>query len=72
MNQWHAGWAVKIWVVATVFVLPFLTPWEVAGWVALGAILGLVWKVVPEAPPEKPVAPLPYADKYRDKEIPRR
>lgn len=71
MNRVHAGWAVKIWVIATVFVLPFIRNWEIAAWVGLGAILGLAWKVLPEGPPEKPPEPLPYAHKYRGREIPR-
>ena len=72
MNRFHAGWAIKIWVMLTVFVLPFLEGLEVAAWVVLGGILGLVWKVLPEGPPEKPVEPLPFHDQYKDRQVPRR
>lgn len=67
----HAAWAVKLWVLASVFLLPFLDRWEIAAWVVLGGVFALVWKVLPEEP-EEPVEPLPFAHEYRDKEIPRR
>ena len=72
VNRVHTGWAVKIWVLATVFMLPFLDPIGVAAWLVLGAGLGLAWKASPEGPPEKPVGSLPYADRYKQNEIPRR
>lgn len=73
MRKWtriEAGWAVKLWVFATVFVIWFLDAVEVVGWLALGGMLGFVWKMLPEGV-EKPVEPLPYAHLYRDREIPR-
>lgn len=72
INRMHTGWAVKLWVLATVFVLPFLDPAGVAAWVVLGAVLGIAWKVSPEAPPEAPAEPLPHLDQYKKNEIPRR
>ncbi|HYC37522.1 MAG TPA: hypothetical protein VEC19_13940 [Usitatibacter sp.] len=71
LNRNHAGWAVKLWVLASVFVLPFLSTVEVVAWLALGAVFGAVWKVLPEGP-ETTVEPLPYADEYRDREVPRK
>ena len=70
IRKTHAAWAVKGWVIISVFLLPFIGPIEVVGWLLLGAIFGLVWKVLPEEP-EAPVEPLPFADQYRDREIPR-
>ena len=72
INRVHTGWAVKIWILATVFLLPFLEPLQVAGWLVLGAALGLAWKLSPEGPAEEPVEPLPYVEQYKHKEIPRR
>lgn len=65
----HAALVVKLWVLASVFLLPFLDRWEIAAWALLGAICGLVWKVLPEVP-EAPVEPLPFAHEYQDKAIP--
>jgi hypothetical protein len=44
----QASLAVRLWVLATVFVIPFVTLLELAGWLVLGGVLGLVWKVLPE------------------------
>ena len=71
INKVHTGWAVKIWVIATVFTLPFMSNLQVLGWLVLGGALGLAWKLSPEGPPEAPVEPLPYAHKYKQNEIPR-
>ncbi len=71
IRKTHAAWAVKLWVLASVFLLPFLSMWETIGWVALGGVFALVWKVLPEEA-EAAVEPLPFAHEYRDKEIPRR
>jgi hypothetical protein len=72
MTRNEAGWAVKIWAVATVFTLPFMPPLVLFGWLGLGAVLGLVWKVLPEGPEPPPVGKLPYHDQYADRQIPRR
>jgi hypothetical protein len=71
LKKTHAAWAVKLWVLASVFLLPFLDRWEVAAWVVLGAAFGLVWRALPEEP-ETPADPLPFADEYKDRAIPRR
>jgi hypothetical protein len=67
----HAAWAVKLWVLGTVFLLPFVGPAEILGWLMLGGIFALVWKRLPEEP-EAPVDPLPFAREYSGREIPRR
>ena len=71
-NKIHAGWLVKLWVIATVFVLPFLSGWEVIAWVSMGGVFGLTWKLAPEGPPEKPPERLPFHDQYAHKQVPRR
>ena len=71
IKKTHAAWAVKLWVLATVFVWYFLEGWEHVPWVALGAAFSLVWWVLPEEP-EEPVEPLPFAHEYKDRAIPRR
>lgn len=66
------GWALKAWVFAAIFATPFLEGWEVVALLAVGGALGLAWRALPEEPEsDAPVAPLPYADRYRDREIPR-
>lgn len=71
LNRNHAGWAVKLWVLVTVFTLPFMEPLHVVGWLVVGAIAGIVWKLLPEGPPlEK--EKLPFHDQYADKQVPRR
>lgn len=69
IRKTHAAWAVKLWVMATVFVWYFLEGWEHLPWVALGAAFSLVWWLLPEEP-EAPVEPLPFAHEYKDKAIP--
>lgn len=67
------GWAIKAWVFAAIFAVPFLAGWEVFAFLGLGGVLGLAWRALPEDPvSDDPVAPLPYADRYRDRAIPRR
>ena len=70
LRKGHAAWAGKLWILASVFLVPFLSPWELLPWLGLGAMFGIVWKSLPEEPPE-PVKPLPYSHLYRDREIPR-
>ena len=72
LDRRSAGWAVKAWVIATVFVLPFLDQLEVAGWLVLGAVIGIVWKVLPEGAEPPPPEKLPYHDQYAHKQVPRK
>jgi hypothetical protein len=69
LNRVNVGWALKLWVLATVFVWYFLEGWENWAWVALGGVFALVWWVLPEVP-EAPVEPLPFAREYKDRAIP--
>ena len=71
IRKTHAAWAVKLWVLATVFVWYFLEGWEHLPWVAMGAAFSLVWWLLPEEP-EAPVEPLPFAHEYKDRAIPMR
>ena len=71
IRKTHASWAVRLWVLASVFVVPFIGPWELAGWLALGGLLGLAWKSLPEEP-ETPPPPLPFAEQYRGRQVPTR
>ena len=72
IRRTHLGWALKAWVFAAVFTLPFLEGWEVFALIGLGGALGLAWRALPEEPEvDEPVQPLPYADRYRDRQIPR-
>lgn len=72
IRKTHAAWAVKFWVIGTVFVFPFIMHrWEILLWFAFGGVLGLVWKRLPEEP-EAPVTPLPYQHLYKDRGVPQR
>ena len=53
----------RLWVLATVFVIPFMDRWEMAAWAALGGALALWWRALPEDPPEPPPR-LPYQHLY--------
>jgi hypothetical protein len=66
----QAAWAVKIWVILSVFILPFVGPLELAAWGLLGGVLGLVWRSLPEEP-EPPVEKLPFQDQYEGRQVPR-
>jgi hypothetical protein len=55
--------AFRLWVLATVFVIPFLERLEIAAWAALGGALALWWRSLPEDPPEPPPR-LPYQHLY--------
>jgi hypothetical protein len=55
----QASLAVRLWILATVFVIPFVTIPELAVWLAIGGVLGIVWKVLPEEPPGE-VERLPF------------
>ena len=71
IRRTHAAWAVKLWVLGSVFLIPFLDAWQIAIWLAVGSAFGLAWRALPEEP-EAPVEPLPYQHLYKDREIPRR
>lgn len=71
IRRTHASWAVKLWVIATVFVLPFLDLWQIPAWLLVGGAAALVWKLLPEEP-EPPDERLPFHDQYADRQIPRR
>jgi len=55
--------ALKLWVLASVFVIPFLDWWEIGLWCLPGIVLALWWHSLPEDPPE-PVERLPYQHLY--------
>jgi hypothetical protein len=46
-----------------VFVIPFMSMWEIAAWATLGGAFALWWRALPEDPPE-PVERLPYQHLY--------
>lgn len=70
IRKTHLSWALRLWILASVFVIPFLSYGEVALWVLAAGALALAWHRLPEEP-EEPVEPLPYAHLYRGREIPR-
>lgn len=55
--------AFRVWVLATVFVWPFLEAWGIAAWAVAGGALGLWWRALPEDPPAPPER-LPYQHLY--------
>jgi hypothetical protein len=55
--------ALKLWVLASVFVVPFLDWMEIGLWCLPGIVLALWWRSLPEDPPE-PVERLPYQHLY--------
>jgi hypothetical protein len=55
--------AFRLWVLATVFIFPFLDRWEFAAWAVLGGALGLWWRSLPDDLPE-PAPRLPYQHLY--------
>ena len=62
--------AFVLWVVGTLIVPWFLSMWENVAWFALGAVISKMWLGLPQEP-KAPVEPLPYADQYRHREVPR-
>lgn len=70
IRKTHLSWAVRLWVLSTVFVLPFLAYWQIPLWGLLGAGLGLGWKALPEEP-EPEAEKLPFHDQYAHRAIPR-
>jgi membrane associated rhomboid family serine protease len=55
--------ALRLWVLASVFVIPFMSMWEIAAWATLGGALALWWRALPDDPPER-VERLPYQHLY--------
>ncbi len=55
--------ALRLWVLASVFVIPFLDAWEIAAWCVGGLALAAWWRSLPEDPPETP-ARLPFQHLY--------
>ena len=70
IRKTHAAWAVKVWVLISVFLIPFVGPAELVIWGLVGAAFAWVWRGLPEEP-EAPVEPLPFAEQYKDRQIPR-
>ncbi len=66
----HASLAFRLWILVTVLIIFFLEGFELVGWLALGGILALAWKVLPEEP-EAPPERLPFQDEYEGREIPK-
>lgn len=55
--------AFRLWILATVFVWPFIEGWGIALWAAAGGVLALVWRRLPEDPPQPPPR-LPFQHRY--------
>lgn len=55
--------ALRLWILASVFVVPFLSTLEIVLWCLPGIILALWWRALPEDPPEPPPR-LPYQHLY--------
>lgn len=55
--------ALRLWILACVFVVPFLSALEIALWCVPGIALALAWRSMPEDPPETPER-LPYQHLY--------
>lgn len=53
----------RLWILATVFVWPFIEGWGIALWAAVGGGLALWWRQMPEDPPAPPER-LPYQHLY--------
>ncbi len=66
----HASLGVRFWILITVLIIFFLEGWEIVAWVALGAGLGLLWKILPHEP-EPPPERLPFQDQYEGRQVPR-
>ena len=54
----------RLWILATVFVWPFIEGWGIALWAAVGGGLALWWRQMPEDPPQPPPR-LPYQHRYQ-------
>ena len=71
IRKTHASLAVRLWVLATALTFFFIEGFVLAGWLVFGALLGLLWRALPEEP-EAPVEPLPYQHLYADRRFPQR
>jgi hypothetical protein len=70
IRKTHASLALRLWILATVFAVILVEGLTLVAWIALGAALGLLWKVSPEEP-EEPPERLPYQHLYEDRQLPR-
>ncbi len=59
----HVSLAARVWILACVFIVPFVDLLGLAACIAFGAALGLWWKQLPEDPPE-PAPRLPFQSEY--------
>ncbi len=53
----------RLWILASVFVVPFLSAVQIALWCIPGIGLALAWRAMPEDPPEPPPR-LPFQHLY--------
>ncbi len=61
--------AFRLWILASVFVVPFLDVVFIAAWASVGIGLALWWRALPEDPPEPPPR-LPFQDQFeRDRGV---
>jgi hypothetical protein len=58
-----ASIAIRVWILASVFIVPFLDRGELIAWAVLGGVIALAWWRLPEDPPA-PVERLPYQHLY--------
>lgn len=70
IRRTQAGWALKLWVLGSVFLIPFVNAYVLVAWALFGGVLGFIWRALPEEP-ETPPERLPFHDRYADREIPR-
>ena len=68
----HLGWALKSWVLVSVFLIPFVGIAELVAWGLLGGAMGLWWRSLPEDPEAPAPEKLPFHDQYADRQVPRR
>ena len=71
IRKTHVGWALKFWVILSVFLIPFVGILELVAWGLFGGVLGLIWRALPEDP-EPPAERLPFQDEYEGRQVPKR
>lgn len=59
-----ASLAIRLWIFASVFVIPFLEGGENFAWLAIGGVFTLLWWRLPEDPAVQ-VERLPYQHLYQ-------